>query len=77
MERQWFPAVRDDLLERARSGRRNLSVNFVGRDLEQRLVALDRVTDLFEPLGQGSFGDGFAHLGHNYVSRHEGPYRGA
>jgi hypothetical protein len=32
---------------------------------------LDRVARLFEPLGDGAFGDGLAHLGHNYVSRHE------
>ena len=63
-----------DLLQRAGGGRRNLGVDLVGRDLEERLVALDGVARLLEPLGDGAFGDGFAHLGHDYIGRHEGPF---
>jgi hypothetical protein len=32
---------------------------------------LNGVARLFEPLGDGALGDGFAHLGHDYVGRHE------
>src|SRR6185312_9443337 len=60
-----------NLRERSGHGRGNLGVDLVGRDLEERLVALDGIARLLEPLGDGAFGDGFAHLGHNYVSRHE------
>ena len=38
--------------EHAGGGRRNLGVHFVGRDLEQRLVALDVLAGLLQPLGQ-------------------------
>ena len=36
----------EDLLEHARAGARNLGVDLVGRDLEQRLVGRDRVADV-------------------------------
>ena len=53
-----------DLGERPGHGRRDLGVHLVGRDLEDRLVALDGVADLLEPLGDRAFGDGLAHLRH-------------
>src|SRR5581483_11442168 len=59
-----------DFLKNARGGRGDLGVNFVGRDLEKRFVALNLVTGLFQLLGNGSFEDRFAHLGHDYVSWH-------
>src|SRR6185503_8852613 len=51
----------------ARGGRRNLGVHLVRGDLEERLVPLDRVADLLEPLGQRPLGDGLTHLGHHDV----------
>ena len=51
----------DDSLGRAR----HLGVDLVRGDLEQRLVAADRLSDLLEPLRDRSFGDGDAHLGHH------------
>src|SRR2546427_648654 len=59
-------ALRDlDLEKRPGDGRGDLGVDFVGRDLEDRLVALDRIPDLLEPLGDGPLGDRFPHLGHD------------
>ena len=59
-----------DFAERAGRGRGNLSVDFVGGDLEERFIASDGVAGLLEPLGERAFGDGFAHLGHNDVDWH-------
>ena len=66
-----------DLAKRAGDGRGDLGVDLVGGDLEQRFVALDGVARLLQPLGEGAFGDGFAHLGHDYVGRHREVLRGA
>ena len=59
-----------DLLQRAGRRSGDFGVNLVGGDFEQRLVALDFVARLLEPLGDGSFEDRFPHLGHDYVSGH-------
>ena len=59
-----------DFLEDAAGGGGDFGVDLVGGDLEERLVALDLVTGLLQPLGDGSFENRFAHLGHDYVSRH-------
>ena len=55
------------LRQHAGGRRRNLGVDLVGRDLEQRLVALHAFAGLLQPLGQRSFDDAFAHLGHHDV----------
>ncbi len=57
-----------NFLQDSGGGRWNLGVHFVGRDLEQRLVALHVLARLLQPLGQGAFHDTLAHLGHHYVS---------
>ena len=59
-----------DLLQGAGRGRGDFGVNLVGGDFKQRLVALNFVAGLLEPLGDGSFEDRFPHLGHDDVSRH-------
>src|SRR5436189_268480 len=46
----------------------DLGVHLVPRNLEQRLVALDRVAHLLDPADDGPFGDRLAHLRHNDVS---------
>ena len=53
--------LRHDSLGRAR----HLGVDLVGRDLEQRLVAADRIADLAKPLRDRPFRNGDAHLGHH------------
>ena len=71
------PIVRDDAVDRNRLAlgdrdlgehagrrRRNLRIDLVGRDLEQRLVAIDRLADLLHPADDRAFGDRLAHLGH-------------
>src|SRR5919202_532786 len=57
----------EDLRQRSRRRRRNLGVDLVGRDLEQRLVRLDLLTLLLQPLRDCPLGDGDAHLGHHDV----------
>src|SRR5690606_30844276 len=52
-----------DLLERAGDRRGDLGVDLVGRDLEQRLVDGDVVTDLLEPARHGALGDRLAQRG--------------
>ena len=48
----------------------DLGVHLVGGDLEQRLVALDLVADLDQPLGDRALGDRLAHLGHHDFGCH-------
>ncbi len=66
-----FTLLEFDFSERARGGRRNLSVNFVGRDLEQRLVAVDVIADVLQPFRYCSFRNGLAHLRHYHFSSHD------
>ena len=59
------PSWHEDLGEDALAGARHLGVDLVGRDLEQRLVARDRLARLLEPLRDRALGDGHAHLRHH------------
>ncbi len=59
-----------DVLKHAGSGRGNLGVHLIGGDFEERLVALDLVSGLLQPLGDGSLKNRFPHLGHDNISRH-------
>ena len=59
--------LHEDLGDEAGSGRRDLGVDLVGRDLEEDLVLRDGVAHLLVPAGDGSFGDGLAQLGHDDV----------
>jgi hypothetical protein len=56
-----------DLGDRAADRGRDLGVDLVGGDLEERFVLGDRVADLLEPAGDRSLGDGLTELGHGYV----------
>ena len=60
-----FAFVGADFGEHAVDVRGNLSVDLVGGNFEERLVFLDGVSDFFQPLGDGAFKDGFAHLRHD------------
>ena len=53
-----------DLVQHARRRGRDLGVDLVGRDLQQRLVDLDVVADRLQPTRHGALGDGFAQLRH-------------
>ena len=70
VDRHRLALVDLDLEKRPRDRGGDLGVDLVGRDLEDRLVALDRVADFLEPLGDGALGDGLAHLGHDDRRRH-------
>ena len=52
---------------RAGGRRRDLGVDFVGRDLDQRLSLLDEIADGDMPLEDRSLGHRFAHLGHRHL----------
>ena len=62
--------LNQDLLQRAGHRGRDLGVDLVGGDLEERLIDLDRVADLLEPPGDGALGDALAELGHRDGGRH-------
>ena len=59
-----------DFFQYAGGGRRNLGVHLVGGNLEERLVALDFIARLLQPLRDGAFENAFAHLGHDDVNSH-------
>src|SRR6185369_396663 len=46
------------------SGARHLSIDLIGRDLEDGFVLVDLVTDILQPFRDSSLGDRFAHLRH-------------
>jgi hypothetical protein len=70
VDRHGLALGHEDFEEGAGSRGWNLGVDLVGGDLEERLVALDRVAGLLEPLRDRSFGDRLAHLRHDDVRRH-------
>jgi hypothetical protein len=51
---------------------RDLGVDLVGGDLEQRFVDGDGVADLLEPTGHRAFGDAFPEFGHCDGNGHGG-----
>ncbi|EME96437.1 ABC transporter ATPase, partial [Streptomyces mobaraensis NBRC 13819 = DSM 40847] len=57
----------DDLQQDAGGGGRDLGVDLVGRDLEQRLVLGDLLADLLQPAGDGALGDRLAQRGQHDV----------
>jgi hypothetical protein len=60
-----------DALDHPSRGRRDLGVDLVGRDLEQRLIARDFFAHTLQPACHGAFGDGLTHLRHgDFDSRH-------
>ena len=60
----------DDPLSRAR----DLGVDLVGRDLEQRLVLGDRLARLLEPFRDRPLRDRDAHLGHHHLDLRSGSH---
>ncbi len=59
----------EDLDHHAGGRRRNLRIDLVGRDLDDRLVGLHGVSNLLEPTRDRSLGDAGPHLGHNHINR--------
>jgi hypothetical protein len=66
----WNADLRDNTTRR----RRNLRVHFVGGDLEERFVSLDRLADLLQPAGDRALGYGLAELWHEDVSQRANPF---
>jgi hypothetical protein len=56
--------------QHAGSRRRDFRIDLVGRDLKQRLVAIDGVADLLDPSDDRALGNRFAHLRHDNWCRH-------
>jgi hypothetical protein len=65
----------DDLSEDTRRRRGDLGVHLVGRDFEQRLVALHLIADRFHPAGDRALGDGLSELWHRDVSQRGAPFQ--
>ncbi len=63
-----LPFLHLDLREDAGRWCRDLGVDFVGRDLEQRLIPLHMIAGLLAPLRQRPLYNALAHLGHHDVS---------
>ena len=59
-----------NFFQHAGRGRGNLRVHLVRGNFEQWFVALDFVSGLLQPLGNGAFENAFAHLGHDDVHSH-------
>ena len=59
--------VGEDFEDDACHGGGNLGIDLVGGDFEQGLVYGNGVANGLEPLGDGSFGDGFAEFWHDHV----------
>ena len=62
-----------DTAQDAGGRRRNLRVDLVGGDLEQRLVPLHPLALLLEPARDGALSDALPELGHGYRDRHGFP----
>src|SRR5215469_7765385 len=62
--------LRDYLRDPPCPGRWNFGVDFISRDLAQRLILVDQVALFHQPLGDGSFDHALAHLGHRYFDSH-------
>ena len=60
-----------DFLQNSGGGRGNFGVDLVGGDFKERLIALDFVARLLQPFSDSAFDNGFAHLGHDDVCRHD------
>jgi hypothetical protein len=60
--------LHQDFGQNTGAGRRDFGIYFVGGNLKQRFVAFDAFAGFFEPLGEGSFDNAFAHLGHDDVN---------
>ncbi len=71
LDRHGLPFAKFDLLQHASSRRGNFRIHLVGGDLEQRLVALDLVAGLLQPLGDSAFENALAHLGHYDIYGHD------
>ena len=74
-DRQGLALGGDELRDHAGPGRGNFGIDLVGRNFAQRLVLLDAVALLDQPLGDGAFDHALAHLRHHYFDRHAGPLR--
>jgi hypothetical protein len=65
--------LHEDLGQGTRGRGGNLGVDLVGRDLEERLVALQLIANLLRPFRQGALDDTFAHLGHYDIDHSNSP----
>jgi hypothetical protein len=60
----------EDLHQNSRRGTWDLGVYLVRRDLKKRLIALDPLADLNQPLRNRSLCNRFPHLGHDDIRWH-------
>jgi hypothetical protein len=65
-----------DLAHDPGGGRGHFGVDFIGRHFEQRLVLLDTLAGLLQPLADGAFGHALAKLGHLDLGGHTTSFSG-
>jgi hypothetical protein len=70
LHRNGLARVDFDFFQDACCRRRNFRIDFVGRNLKKRFVALDLLARLLQPLRDCAFVNAFAHLGHDDVDSH-------
>ena len=74
--RRWSRPCRDDLGEDAGGGSGHFHRHLVGLEFDQRLIGLDRIAGLLEPLADGRLGNGLAQRGHADLGHCVRPLRG-
>src|SRR5688572_7176441 len=62
--------VKQNLRQGSGRRRRDFRIDFVRRDFKQRLISLDAIANLLQPLGYCSFRNGFTHLRHYHFCCH-------
>ena len=70
VDRHRLPHLCADLSQHTTGRRRDLGVDLVGRDLEERLIPVNGLANLLDPAHDRTLGDGFTHLGHQHIGRH-------
>jgi hypothetical protein len=68
VDRYCLAGLVTNLQQHARCRRRNFRIDLVGRDLEERLVAIHMVAHLLDPPDDRAFGNRLAHLGHYHIA---------
>ena len=68
------PSADEQLVHGARGGRRDLGVDLVGRDLDDRLVRLHGLADLLAPGDDRALGHADSHLRHDDIDERSGTH---
>ena len=70
VDRDRLPFLGANLNQHTACRRRNLCVDLIGRDLEERLIGVNHFADLLGPAHDRALCDGLTHLRHQYIGWH-------